>query len=133
MHLRFRQHPRRQFNHQVGVPARWCKQPLCLELLEDRVLLNAGALDPTFGTSGIVTTSFPLNTQAQATAVAIQSDGKIVVAGAALTGSSDSIALARYNPGGSLDPGFGTGGQVIIPSTTSISVAALALQADGKI
>ncbi|KYC42819.1 hypothetical protein WA1_11875 [Scytonema hofmannii PCC 7110] len=45
--------------------------------------------------------------------VALQPDGKIVVAGATYNGSNYDIALTRYNINGSLDTGFGNGGKVI--------------------
>ncbi len=46
--------------------------------------------------------------------VALQSDGRIVVAGTAIVGSGSGgdIALARYNRNGSLDTTFGTAGKV---------------------
>jgi uncharacterized delta-60 repeat protein len=65
--------------------------------------LADGSLDPSFGEGGYVETNlFP-------SAVALQPDGKIVVAGAA-GGGLGEFALARYNPDGSLDTSFGTGG-----------------------
>src|SRR6516162_2192691 len=59
--------------------ARWRPR---LEVLEDRCLLSAGQLDPTFGTGGVVTTNIggPTATTAQAVVVT-QSDGKVLVAG----------------------------------------------------
>ncbi|MQA76160.1 MAG: hypothetical protein GEU88_17810 [Solirubrobacterales bacterium] len=62
--------------------------------------------------------------------MAIQPDGKIVAAGRA----GGLFALARYNPDGSLDATFGSGGKVV----TSIGdggdfARAVAIQADGKI
>src|SRR5262249_20806102 len=70
-----------------------------------------GTPDPGFGTSGIVETGI-FGKGAQANSVAVQPDGKIVVAGAAVTASGidNDFALARYNPDGSLDSSFGTGG-----------------------
>ena len=125
----------RQFNGRVSFPSRSHKRPLCLELLEERTLLNAGVLDPTFGTGGIVTTSFPPNTSASAAAAAIQPDGKIVVAGEVTAGSSASVVVVRYNPDGSLDQSFGTGGEIFTPTSTALVGARpdLALQTDGKI
>jgi uncharacterized delta-60 repeat protein len=76
-----------------------------LELLESRTLLNAGLLDPTFGTGGKVTTHFMGN------GLALQSDGKIVVVGRTSALPSPFV-VARYNPDGSLDTTFGTGGTV---------------------
>jgi uncharacterized delta-60 repeat protein len=42
---------------------------------------STGQLDPTFGTGGIVTTSFPGKSTVTAYGLAIQSDGKIVAVG----------------------------------------------------
>lgn len=75
--------------------------------LDDMVVfryLPSGAPDPSFGAGGAVATD--LGGAAQAYAVALQPDGKLVVAGR----SADEIALARYLPNGDLDPAFGTGG-----------------------
>ena len=63
-----------------------------------------GSLDLTFGTGGKVVTDF-FGDDDRAKAVAIQGDGKIIVAGYARNGadlSSVDFALARYNPDGSL-------------------------------
>src|SRR5262245_54341139 len=77
-----------------------------LELLEDRCLLTAGALDPTFDGDGIVRTDFGYSGDA-AFAVIAQADGKIVAAGkrGAASGRAD-FAVARYNADGSLDTSF---------------------------
>ena len=64
------------------------------EPLEDRTLLSAGNLDPTFGGAGTVVTSFP-SAVAAGNAVAIQSDGKIVVAGSATVGGVSEFAVTR--------------------------------------
>lgn len=86
-------------------------------------------LDATFGTGGLVTTDFS-GVFDFALDVAIQADGKIVVAGAA----SQDFALARYNTGGSLDITFGTGGLVTTDfASNSDEVFAVAVQVDGKI
>ena len=87
-------------------------------------------LDPAFGGgSGIVTT--PIGTSAAADAVVLQPDGKIVAAGAAVQpDDSQTFALARYQPNGSLDPAFGSGGIVQSPAGVARAVA---VQPDGKI
>jgi uncharacterized delta-60 repeat protein len=55
-----------------------------------------GTLDASFGTGGRVTTPFPGATVANAFSVALQPDGKVVVAGwTNLDGGAD-FALARY-------------------------------------
>lgn len=71
-----------------------------------------GDLDPGFGAGGKVFT--PIGSGAAvAAAVAVQPDGKLVVAGTSsgVGFSQDSdFALVRYHPDGSLDTGFGGGG-----------------------
>ncbi|MFN2508228.1 MAG: hypothetical protein ABR589_05595, partial [Chthoniobacterales bacterium] len=86
-----------------------------------------GDLDKTFDGDGKVTTDFGnFGTSDGAADVVIQSNGKIVVGGN--TGSSGD--LARYNPNGSLDSTFGNGGS---SGGSGVTVAAIALQNDGKI
>ncbi len=67
-----------------------------------------GTLDHSFGGDGIVTTELGDEHEA-ANAVAIQPDGKIVAVG----DSGENVALARYLPGGGLDPTFGGAGTVV--------------------
>lgn len=100
--------------------------------LLSRVQAAAGDLDLGFGSGGKVLTSFGAGSSFNwAFDVAVQADGKIVASGAA---ANDNLAIARYNPDGTLDSTFGVDGQV----TTSLApssgrVAALAIQSDGKI
>jgi uncharacterized delta-60 repeat protein len=80
-----------------------------------------------------VTTTFGPRTDDEADALAIQPDGKIVVAGYTTTGGDDSeFALARYTVNGTLDRAFGTGGKVTT-AFGSAGAKAVALQPDGKI
>lgn len=88
-----------------------------------------GSPDQTFGSGGKVTTEF-LNGSASGRALAIQNDGKIIVAGN--LGNSD-FALARYNSDGSLDTTFGSAGKVTTDFGAVDTVSAVALQTDGKI
>ncbi len=94
-----------------------------------------GSLDPTFGTDGKATTDF--GGTDEALAMALQPDGKIVAAGQAFTGSSPDFAVdfavARYNPDGSLDSTFGTGGKVTTDFAGFDAARAVALQPNGKI
>lgn len=93
-----------------------------------------GQLDPTFGDGGRVLTDIEgVNNEIHA--IAIQPDGKIVVAGAvSFVGTGDDFALARYLPDGSLDQSFGDRGIVTTPLGTDGDTAyALLIQPDGKI
>jgi uncharacterized delta-60 repeat protein len=90
-----------------------------------------GTLDPTFGTDGVVTTIFPDVLFAEAFAVAVQPDGRIVAAGHA---GGAAFALARYNPDGSLDPTFGGDGTVTTAFGGFFNEAfALVVQGNGRI
>ncbi|MET0752910.1 MAG: hypothetical protein ABWZ66_06035 [Pyrinomonadaceae bacterium] len=95
--------------------------------------MTDGALDTTFDSDGRVDTNF--GTASYGQAVAIQADGKIVVAG--LTGGSgiDDFALARYNADGSPDTSFDTDGILLTDfGAKSIDGAnALVIQPDGGI
>lgn len=94
-----------------------------------------GTLDPTFGNMGKTTTNFGLN-DAKAHAIAIQSDGKVVVAGETYTNSTvqEDFALARYNADGTPDATFGTNGQVVTDMQQNSDAAnAVVVQTDGKI
>jgi uncharacterized delta-60 repeat protein len=95
---------------------------------------DAWHLDDDFGTEGEVVTSFGGGFD-EAFDVAMQGDGKIVVAGEATdpgTGIT-GVGVVRYTEDGGLDPTFGNGGKVF----TSFNIAglgeALAIQPDGKI
>ena len=92
-----------------------------------------GRLDPSFGSGGQVVTDL-FESEDRANAVAIQPDGKIVVAGSSFTTSgSEDFALVRYNQDGSLDTSFGTGGKVTTNFSGFDEARAIALQPDGKI
>ena len=79
-----------------------------------------GSLDPTFSGDGKLTVA-DFGDYSTANAVAIQADGKIVVAG--------GTALVRFNADGSFDPGFSDDGKV----SSDLDAQAMAIQADGKI
>jgi uncharacterized delta-60 repeat protein len=96
--------------------------------------LAGGALDPSFGDGGAAITDFG-GSKDWAYALALQPDGRIVVAGVSDRSGSQDFALARYDTTGRLDPSFGNGGLVLTPVrplTTDI-VHGLAIQPDGKI
>jgi uncharacterized delta-60 repeat protein len=92
-----------------------------------------GRFDDTFGQQGVVSTGFTPGVEAGARAIVLQPDGKIVVAGYSGTGNGADFALARYNPDGSLDPTFGSGGKVSTSIGGQDGAYAIILQPDGKI
>ena len=92
-----------------------------------------GSLDTSFSGDGLITTDFGPASAAEA--VAIQSDGDIVVAGAVYNGDpSWDFAIAVYNSNGSLDTGFSSNGLRAIDFDGSYDWArGVAIQADDKI
>jgi uncharacterized delta-60 repeat protein len=92
---------------------------------------QAGSLDPSFGANGIVATSLRATN-----AVALQSDGKIVLGGVGVFNNGLSDTLIRLNTNGSLDTSFGTGGVAnFTPGNTAAANGffAMAIQPNGEI
>src|SRR4051794_25656526 len=95
----------------------------------------AGDLDATFGGDGVVRTDLT-RFEDDGFAIALQPDGKIVVAGTkGLGGPNARVAVVRYATDGSLDASFGGGdGKASIDFTPREDFAyAVRIQADGKI
>ena len=76
------------------------------------LMTPSGNLDLMFGSAGVVTVDFN-GANDRANAIAIQSDGKVILGGfATAAGSSfDQFALVRLNVDGTLDSSFGSGGK----------------------
>jgi uncharacterized delta-60 repeat protein len=72
-----------------------------------------GSLDTSFGVDGKVLTDFG-NANDLAHAIALQVDGRIIVAGRAYTSGVSNFAVARYDVNGNLDPSFGIQGKTTI-------------------
>jgi uncharacterized delta-60 repeat protein len=104
-----------------------------VEVLEDRLAPTAGMLDPTFGTRGVITTAFgPADNIGNS--MAIDSNGKIVVAGYSYNGNTIDFALARYNQDGSLDNSFNHDGKVTTAIGSHVDEAnSVAIDGNGKI
>ena len=93
-----------------------------------------GSLDISFDGDGKVTTDFGSRFDDVAYSVAIQSDGKIVVAGYSLnSGGNWDFALTRYNANGSLDISFDGDGKVTTDFGSIDTAYSVAIQSDGKI
>ena len=86
-------------------------------VINDFVLMRYNAdlsADSTFGTNGTVVTDFGTGTE-QANGIVLDPDGKITVSGGnATSNDTGNFYAARYNPNGSLDTTFGTGGKVVV-------------------
>jgi uncharacterized delta-60 repeat protein len=93
-----------------------------------------GALDGTFGASGVVTTAIG-NGDAFSFGVGLLSDGRIVQAGYSETTQDHDFTLACYDPNGTLDPAFGNGGVSVADFSggTDDIAYTLAVQRDDKI
>ncbi|HQW04870.1 MAG TPA: hypothetical protein PLV08_06745 [Flavobacteriales bacterium] len=99
-------------------------------LLCTRVMAQAGELDLNFSADGIVTTS--TGNVRDARAIALQADGKILVAGSAALASKD-FAVARYLPDGTLDATFSGDGIATIGLSEEDVANTVLVQPDGKI
>ena len=73
---------------------------------------TTGALDATFNGNGKAVTALCGTGEFDSLhAVALQADGKILVAGTSREGEADDLVLARFNSNGSIDSGFGSNGR----------------------
>ncbi len=95
-----------------------------------------GTIDSTFGTAGKVRTDFGDHNFDQARSAVLQTDGKIVAAGFAISrnGGVQNFAVARYSSNGVLDPSFSNDGLTQIDfGSCCQSAYSLLLQGDGKL
>lgn len=115
----------------VGAAGYHCGPPLqCLRPGDRDPSFAATPLEPT----GMVWTRVGSVYSGGAHDMVVQPDGKIVLAGnASDAAGSDDLAMVRYEAGGPLDAGFGTGGIVRTPLGFEGSGEAVALQPDGAI
>lgn len=97
-----------------------------------------GDVDLLFGTDGMVVTPVSATNWDEAHAIAVDTAGKLVVAGWAYDGNSSAgnFVVTRHLTDGTLDPGFGTGGVVITPvaeGTRADEGRALVIQEDPRV
>jgi uncharacterized delta-60 repeat protein len=93
---------------------------------------RGGRLDRSFGNGGTVTTALTASF-AQEAALALESDGKLVVAGGGGNSLAPRFMLARYDKNGRLDRSFGNSGSATITFGDHSYAAALVIQPDGKL
>lgn len=89
-----------------------------------------GVPDDSFGSEGVVTTK--VGRRAEIGCLALQPDGRILVAGDATIGKVEQLVVARYNTDGSLDATFGDAGVRVIELEQSYVQTGCALQPDGR-
>lgn len=96
-----------------------------------------GSLDTSFSGSGIVNTEIgsEVGSSNSGSSIALQADGKILVAGAAQSGyGSSDFSLVRYDSSGSIDYSFSGDGIVTTDFSAEADYAySVTVQADGKI
>jgi uncharacterized delta-60 repeat protein len=92
-----------------------------------------GTPDTAFSADGVVTFNGTANGEDSGNAVAVQTDGKIVVVGQSSNGVDNDVIVLRYNANGVLDTTFSTDGVVIYDGGNNDRGRAVAVQADGKI
>jgi uncharacterized delta-60 repeat protein len=89
-----------------------------------------GSLDNSFDGDGILTFSITTSALETVSAIALQSDGKIVLVGTA----ANDIAIIRLNPDGSFDNSFDGDGKLIVDfNSAADGASAVVIQPDGKI
>jgi uncharacterized delta-60 repeat protein len=94
--------------------------------------LPDGTLDPSFGERGFA--ELQIGTVSFANAVAVQRDGRIVVAGEGSCPRAICFAAARFMPDGTVDRSFGEGGVVrTMFSQCGCRAYDVAVQQDGRI
>lgn len=91
-----------------------------------------GSLDTSFDSDGKA--QFVVGPDGEATGIARQTDGKLVVVGSSWNGSAEAFVVARFNANGSVDSGFGSGGKRSFSfGATGDFAESVALAPDGKI
>jgi uncharacterized delta-60 repeat protein len=90
-----------------------------------------GSLDTSFGTGGYNATTLGSNDFINS--IAIQPDGKILAGGSVNIDGIINFVIARYNPDGSLDATFGTGGFFTDNISGNDTINSIAIQSAGKV
>jgi uncharacterized delta-60 repeat protein len=90
-----------------------------------------GSPDPMFDGDGKLTTPV-VGSSSVAASVALQADGKIVAAGFGANGLNDDFALVRYNPDGSLDGSYGSGGKAVFDLFYTDEIFGMTLDSLGR-
>ena len=114
---------RRKRNYRRAVQVIAAAASPLVESLECRALLTgAGELDPTFGVEGRITTDVVTSLYGFPSALVVQPDGGVLVAGSI----GNEAALIRFAADGALDTAFGASGRARLPYRGRIESVALA-------
>jgi uncharacterized delta-60 repeat protein len=131
-------HPRRNLVSRIGMAIQGDGKIVVVGTMHDDMAVArvkpSGGLDRRFSGNGRATIGF--RHEADGEAVAIQDDGKIVMAGTSTTGAPGGyrMALARLRPNGKLDRGFSGDGRLAIGfGTPDAEGTSVAVQGDGRI
>lgn len=93
-----------------------------------------GTLDGGFGAGGVVFYQGPSQVYDYAYGVAIQADGRILVAGVSSNGSNNDAVVLRFRSNGTLDPSFAANGVFTFNASGQDDAANdIELQPDGKV
>ncbi len=104
-----------------------------LESMEGRALLSGTVgLDPHFGVNGVALADFGGSDSGMT--IAMQSDGKVLMAGRAWNGNEYDFGVVRFNTDGTLDSSFGEGGLARADMGSIFDTPyAMAVQTNGRI
>jgi len=97
---------------------------------------GAGTADPTFGTAGSVVVSLPVSNWSEVKALAVRSDGRILIGGSRGSTHGSNLVIAQLLQDGSPDPGWNDDGVVDMeppPEFNGMIANALALDGDGSL
>src|SRR5690348_7296782 len=99
-----------------------------IESLERRRLLAAGDLDASFASAG----TLAFDARAANCSMAVQGDGKVLLAGRLETDGKQSLLVTRLNPDGSFDSTFADRGSYRLAESNGFILgnASVALQSD---
>jgi uncharacterized delta-60 repeat protein len=92
-------------------------------------LMPDGSMDLTFGNTGMISGDYA----GMGKCLALQADGKIILAGSAPNGGSHMIGLTRFNENGTTDANFGNNGSSCTQFMSSSKANALLIQSDSKL
>ena len=113
-----------------------CITPI-VECLENRRLLSGGDVDASFGVAGTLTGQITLPgpsglTKAIGDDLAVQNDGKIVVAGSIQSSGRTFMLAARFNSDGTIDPTFNGSGFLTVDFGSGLDAQANCVKVDSS-